>query len=123
MPSDRLTWPKALKLMHTIGEASPIIDLYLMAMNGPPFDTYPAWKKNWCFQTLKTLRQLLWLFLSHPVACCLQPEGSQVALKFENIRGRLTTLKTLAGRYKKLLERIRYSAWAQPGMVTSSVKA
>jgi len=113
MPADRMTWPNALKLAVIMGEASPLLGLYVTALNHPPFDAYPGWKKTWFFQTLKVLRQLCGIVLAHPLDCLLQPEGSLYAFDFKRILGHLATLWALRGRYKKLQQDIRQSAWVK----------
>ena len=113
MPAERLTWRYALQLAFILGETSPLLALYLMALNRPPFDAYPGWKKTWFFQKLKVLRQLSGIVLSHPLDCLLQPEGSMHALHFKEIVGQLVTLRALYGRHKKLREDIRQSPWAK----------
>jgi glycosyltransferase involved in cell wall biosynthesis len=111
MPADRLTWPKALRLMRTMGNSSVLFDLYLIALNVSYVRTRRVWKKTWLFQALKALRSLLRLLLFHPVDCLWWPEGSRYALEYEKTVGQLATLRILCGRYKKLGEGIRRSAW------------
>jgi len=113
VPKARLKWDYALRLMRGSGESSALFALYLFALNGPPFDVYPAWKKTWLFQVLKTLRKFTGVILSHPEVCFRQPEGSPAALEFEQLKSQLASLWALRGRYKKLQEDIRQSAWVK----------
>jgi hypothetical protein len=113
MPADRLTWPKALKLMYTMGEASPIIELYLIALDLPPYRQHPAWRKSWLFNLLKTGKDQLFLFISHPVDCLRKPEGSRPVLEFERNKGRWATLWKLCGRYAMIRDRIRHAPWVR----------
>jgi hypothetical protein len=113
IPKARLQWDYALGLMRGMGESSTLIALYLFALNGPPFDVYPAWKRTWLFQILKTLRHLVRVILFHPDACFRQPEGSLSVLEYEKLKSQLAALWALRGRYKKVQEDIRQSAWAK----------
>jgi glycosyltransferase involved in cell wall biosynthesis len=112
IPKARLRWDYVRRLMRGMGESSTLFVLYLSALKGPPFDTYPPWKMTWLFQILKAFRQFVWVLLSHPEACLRQPEGSLPALEFEKSKSRLAALWSLRGRYNKLREDIRQSAWA-----------
>lgn len=114
VPGERLRWDYALRLMHGMGKASILFDLYLAALGCPPFDEYPAWKRTWLFQLLKTLRQGGSAALLHPGACFFQPEGASAALRFELIKGRLAMLWEIRGNYQKLTDLIARSTWAQP---------
>jgi glycosyltransferase involved in cell wall biosynthesis len=98
IPNGRLTWNYALRLLEGIGGSTAYFDLYLMAMSRAPFDLYPKWKKAWWVQWLKSARQLLSLFLRHPIACLKKPEGSMPALQFQSLKGRLALFGSLAGR-------------------------
>jgi len=120
MPAERLLWPKTVGLMRVIGASSTIIDLYLMALNAPPFDTAPVWKKNWLFQALKTLRRLASMILSHPRDCYFQTEGSPSALHFQKTLGHLSTLWTLCGRFQNLVKSLRGAAWNKGGRRTGT---
>jgi len=111
IPKERLQWSYALRLMRGMGEASALFELYLFALNRPPFHARPAWKKSWLFSALKALRQLGAVILSHPSDCFRQPEGSPHALNFKMCSGRWVALWALCGRYKKLGEEIRRSPW------------
>ncbi len=113
MPANRLTWPKALRLLRTMGASSVLYDLYLIALDVSPFAARPAWKKGWLFYTLKALRRLAALMLFHPLDCLRRTEGSAHALDFERTTGQLATLRTLCGRYTKMRDRIRHAPWAQ----------
>jgi glycosyltransferase involved in cell wall biosynthesis len=111
IPKERLQWSYALRLMRGMGEASALVELYLFALNRPPFEGRPAWKKSWLFSVMKAARHLGAVILSHPSDCYRQPEGSPHALNFKMCSGRWATLWALCGRYKKLGEKIRQSAW------------
>jgi hypothetical protein len=100
-------------MMRGMGECSIFFVLYLLALNNPPFDVYPARKGTWLFQLLKAFRQFVRVTLSHPGAWFRQPEGSLSVLKFEELKGQLAALWALRGRYKKLQDDIRQSAWAK----------
>jgi glycosyltransferase involved in cell wall biosynthesis len=113
IPKARLQWDYALRLMRGMGESSALFALYLSALNGPPFDVYPAWKRTWLFQILKALRQFVRATLPHPRSCLRQPEGSLAVLELEKLKGRLASLWALRGRYKKLQEDIRQAPWAK----------
>jgi cellulose synthase/poly-beta-1,6-N-acetylglucosamine synthase-like glycosyltransferase len=113
MPPERLTWPKALRLMRTMGNASVLLDLYQIALGTSHFATRPAWKNSWLFYELKALRHLALLVLSHPLDCLSKPEGSGSAVEFEKTMGQLSTLWALRGRYNKMQEEIRHSTWAR----------
>ncbi len=113
IPKARLQWDYALGLMRGMGESSTLFTLYLSALNGPPFDVYPAWKKTWLFQLLKTLRQFVGVIISHPKACFRQAEGCLAVLEFEKAKSQLAALWALRGRYARLREAIRQSAWAK----------
>lgn len=111
IPKERLQWSYALRLMRGMGEASALVDLYLFALDRPPFNGRPAWKKSWLFSALKALRHLGAVILSHPSDCFRQPEGSPHALDFKMCSGRWVALWALRGRYKNLREEIRQSPW------------
>jgi glycosyltransferase involved in cell wall biosynthesis len=113
MPADRLTWPKALRLARTMGASSPLFDLYLIALDTPPFAACPAWKKNWLFYALKALGRLAALLLRQPMDCLRLPEGSAHALEFKLILGQVSTFWALCGRYTKIRDGIKQAAWAQ----------
>jgi glycosyltransferase involved in cell wall biosynthesis len=113
IPKARLQWDYARRLMRGMGRASAFFAIYLSALNGPPFDTYPAWKKTWLFQILKSFRQVISAILFHPGICWRQPEGSLPALEFETSKDQLSALWELRGRYQKMRNDIRHSAWAQ----------
>lgn len=113
IPKERLQWSYALRLMRGMGGASVIFDLYLFALNQPPFTGRPAWKKSWLFDALKSLYGLACLMVFHPLACLRRPEGSAAAVDFERATGRLATLWALCGRYKKVQEDIQQSAWVK----------
>ncbi len=120
MPADRLTWTKALRLMRTMGNSSVLFDLYQIALGTSHFANRPAWKKSWLFYELKALKQLLLLIIFHPIDCLRQPEGSPAAIAFEKTMGELSTLWALCGRYQKMHEAIRKSAWAQASVNAKS---
>jgi glycosyltransferase involved in cell wall biosynthesis len=113
MPADRLVWSNILKHMGIMGKSSPLLDLYLIALNRFPFQGMAAWKKTWLFQFLNTARKLGGLLLFHPWTCFLRPEGSVSALVFAKSAGRLATLWALRGRYQEIRDQIRYAPWAQ----------
>ncbi|HEV3271304.1 MAG TPA: glycosyltransferase [Candidatus Methylacidiphilales bacterium] len=112
---ERLHWDYARRLMLGMGKASVFLDAYLSALDLPPFDVRPAWKKTWLFQLLKALRQWSVEILSHPGDCVLEPEGSRAALRFESARGRLAMLWNMRRRYPKLKDAIARADWARAG--------
>jgi glycosyltransferase involved in cell wall biosynthesis len=114
MPADRMTWPNALKQVRMIGGSSPVIDLYLLALQAPRFAERPNWKKTRLFYSIKARRELASLMISHPIACLRLPEGSLTALKYETLRARLATLGNLRGRFETLRKQIANSPWARP---------
>jgi len=113
IPKGRLQWDYALRLSRGIGESSILIVVYLCALNAPPFDRYPTWKRTWLFQTLKALQHYVRGLLFHPVACLQKQEGSPVLLDSEQLKSRLATLWTLRGKYEKLQDTIRQAAWVK----------
>ena len=113
IPKERLQWNYALRLMRGMGESSTLLELYLFALNGPPFGAYAAWKKTWFFQTCKILRQFVAFLLFHPDARRQESEGSIAALEREKLKGQLDAVWGLRGRYAKLQEAIRQAAWAK----------
>jgi hypothetical protein len=115
MPADRLTWPKALQLMRAMGEASPVVELYLIALDGAPFAALPAWRKTWLFRMLKAFRHRAGTFIAHPLACLRKLEGSLSALEAERNKGRVATLWSLRGRYGEWRDRIRQGSWVRVG--------
>ncbi|HEY0256794.1 MAG TPA: hypothetical protein VGC39_05065, partial [Candidatus Methylacidiphilales bacterium] len=105
----------ARRLMQGMGKASLLFELYLLALDRPPFQARPPWKRTWLFQLLKILWQWLALVLFHPWACAFAPEGSSAALKFEAAKGRWIMLWNLLGRYQKLLQQIARADWVRGG--------
>jgi len=122
MPTERLTWPKALKQVDMLGGASPILDLYLIALDVFPYADCPEWKKSWLFHLLKTLWQIVGLTVIHPLDCQHQPEGSSVALRYETIKAQLVTLWRIRRRYHKLRNLIARSPWANIQQKTHKTK-
>ena len=115
MPKERLTWPYALRLMGAMGQTSIILELYLMALNRPPFRNRPGWKRGWPFAALVTARRLLPIILGHPWECWRRPEGSIAALDFERESARWATLCGLFGRYAGLRDEIARTTQARAG--------
>jgi glycosyltransferase involved in cell wall biosynthesis len=113
MPTDRMVWPKALELLHIMGETSPLLDLYLIVLRRPPYATYPAWKKTWLFQFLKTLFNLFKQLIRHPSECLRQPEGSMSAVRFVMLTGHAAMLLKLSGTYRAIGQRIARAPWAR----------
>ena len=111
MPADRLTWPKALKMMHAMGQASPILELYITALKHPPFASRPVWKQIWLFNYLKMLKHFLRLIVAYPDAFVFRREGRLDALEIEKAKGALKTLWLLKGRYTALKHRIANAPW------------
>ena len=112
IPKERLRWDYTRRLMHGMGKSSVLFDLYLSALDCPPFDTYPAWKKTWPYQFLKAFRRCGTMILFHPGDCFFQSEGSMIALRFEMMKARLLMLWSLRKRYLKLVDLIAGSSWA-----------
>lgn len=117
MPSSRLTWPNALKLMHAMGEASPILELYGIALDAPSFRGRPKWKSTWPFFFVRSLRDLCLTFVKNPAACVRKSEGSKAALEFERNKGKLATMCALFGRFRRLMRRIREADWAKAAVL------
>jgi glycosyltransferase involved in cell wall biosynthesis len=117
IPKQRLEWSYPLRLMRAMGESSVFLDLYLTALNRPPFHDRPAWKRGWFFAISRATRILLALVFFHPLDCYLQPEGSQPTLQFKRACGRWAMLWSLRAQYDKLSDEIRNSPWvrARPG--------
>ena len=113
IPKGRLNWDYAVRLMSGKGEASTLFVLYLCALNAPPFNTYPAWKKTWLFQTLKAHWRLARAILAHPEVCFRQQEGFLPTLKFEEMKTEVAAMWSLLGRYKKTENQIKNGAWAR----------
>jgi glycosyltransferase involved in cell wall biosynthesis len=113
IPKTRLVWSYPLRLLQGMGRSSVVLELYLEALNRFPYNDRPAWKKSWLFAMLRATRRLLTVQLSHPLDCCLKPEGSLPALEFKRCAGRWKALWTLCGQYKKLQDEIRESPWVR----------
>jgi glycosyltransferase involved in cell wall biosynthesis len=111
IPETRLQWSYALALKRGIGGSSALFDLYLFALNGPPFSGYPGWKKKWSFQLLKALGRFIQIALAHPLACLFKPKGSRWVLELESMKCRLSALMELRSRYQEVQEEIRQAAW------------
>jgi glycosyltransferase involved in cell wall biosynthesis len=111
MPKDRLTWPKALKLLRIGAASSVLFDLYLIALERPPFAARPAWRNSWGFYLAKALRDFFQLLLLHSGECLRKPEGSAYAIAYEKTLGRLETLWAFRGQYQKLRHEIRHASW------------
>jgi glycosyltransferase involved in cell wall biosynthesis len=111
IPETRLQWSYAVALMRGMGASSAFIDLYLFALNGPPFQVYPAWKKMWSYQLLKTFGKFIHSALAHPEAWLFNPEGSRWVLELESVKSRLGALLELHDRYRELQKEIRQAAW------------
>jgi glycosyltransferase involved in cell wall biosynthesis len=113
LPTGRLQWPYVLRLLQGMGRSSPVLRLYLHALNAAPFDHYPQWKKTWWFQCAATLRRAVLILLRHPGECLLHPEGSHVALQYRELKGELQTLWQLRGRYAEIQSGIEQAPWAR----------
>jgi glycosyltransferase involved in cell wall biosynthesis len=115
IPQARLQWGYALGLMRGMGASSTFFAIYLFALNGPPFDLYPGWKRTWSFQFLKAFREFLTVALARPGDYFRPRDGSVGVLELEREKSRLESLWQLRGRYRELQEDIRRSAWAAEG--------
>jgi glycosyltransferase involved in cell wall biosynthesis len=109
--AERLRWDYVLRLCSGMGNSSALIDLYLFALNRPPFENYPAWKKTWIFQFMKSLQKLSGTFLSHPLQCLFQPEGSFAALKFRMLNSMVMTLWPMRKFYRDIQSQLAKSRW------------
>jgi hypothetical protein len=113
IPKERLEWSYPLRLMRGFGEGSVLVDLYLTALNRPPFRDRPSWKKGWIFAVLRTGRNLLLLVAGHPIDCLRQTVGSTAALNLQKACGQWTALWALRSRYTELHKEIANASWAQ----------
>ena len=111
LPAQRLRWEYVRRLCAGMGNSTALVDLYLLALSRPPFEAYPAWKKTWIFQFLKSLRRLSVTFLLHPIQCFFQPEGSLVALQFITLKSTVMTLWPMRRFYRKVRLQIAESPW------------
>jgi glycosyltransferase involved in cell wall biosynthesis len=112
IPKARLQWDYVVRLMRGMGESSPLLTFYLLALHAPPFKNYPAWKRTWLFQTLKAGWKLGLFILFHSSICLQKPQNSLPVLEFERLKGQLAGWWLLRNQYKKLQETIRQSPWA-----------
>jgi glycosyltransferase involved in cell wall biosynthesis len=113
IPKERLRWDYAVRLMRGIGESSNIFALYLGALNAPPFDRLPGWKKNWFFQFSKALWQLVRIVGRHPETFFRSPEGQRWSLEFEKLKSQVAAMWALRGRYRQMGNGIRSAGWAR----------
>jgi len=113
IPKERLRWDYVIRLIRGLGEASAFFVLYLIALNAPPHNRRPAWKKSWSFQLLKTLQQIGKIILSHPIESLSHQEGAMPALQFKQFTAQLATLWSLSGSYNRTLESIRRAPWVK----------
>ena len=120
MPAERLRWEYVRRLCSGMGNSTALIDLYLLALSRPPFESYPAWKKTWIFQFLKSLQKLVVTFLCHPFQCLLQPDGSADALQFVRLKSTVLTLWPMRKFYGDVRPQIAGSPWNRPRKRTNS---
>jgi glycosyltransferase involved in cell wall biosynthesis len=113
IPKERLTWSYPLRLMRGMGQTSVILELYLNALDRPPFDNRAPWKKGWLFAALRASRRFFPVVLQHPLECLQQPEGSIAALNFKRELGRWAGLWALFGRYSRLRDEISNAKWVR----------
>jgi glycosyltransferase involved in cell wall biosynthesis len=106
IPGERLSWDYAQRLMAGMGRAAVMIDLYLFALQGPPFEKYPSWKKTWGFQFLKTVRQGMAVILAHPHDSLFLPENSLATLKFKKLTAQSVALWGMRTQYDEMKRRV-----------------
>jgi glycosyltransferase involved in cell wall biosynthesis len=113
VPSSRLTWEYACKLMLGMGSASVVITIYLIAFKKRPFD-YPSVLKRkgkWSYQFLKSFKNLINTILLNPTACWDKKEGCEVVLKYQKLKGECTSLLENRSKYTECIKRIRNASW------------
>ncbi len=111
MTVGRLTWPYARKLIKGMGMSSVASDLYLIALNRPPFDRQADFKKTWLFRFGKAVKNLLVLAFSNPAAFSGKPPGSPQVLGVEMAKGQIISLLNLRSCYHSLVHQIQTAGW------------
>lgn len=111
--SPRLTWDYACKLMYGMGEASVLFTVYLIALGKAPFNSPSVIKKRgqWSYQCLKSLKELLINALSNPLAVWNKREGNNNVLKYQILKGELSSLLANKKRYTEYITRIQNASW------------
>lgn len=117
VPSSRLTWQYACKLMHGMGAASVLFNIYLIALKNAPFDNYLLIKKkgNWNYQFLKSFKNLLNTIFLNPLVCLDKKEGCDIVLKYQMLKGELSTLLENRSNYTECINRIQSARWNVDG--------
>jgi cellulose synthase/poly-beta-1,6-N-acetylglucosamine synthase-like glycosyltransferase len=116
MPAGRLVWPRALAAAGTMGSSSVLIDIYLLALDGPGYAGRSPFKKSRAFYLARTIADLLKLLAGHPWQCLRQPEGSLVALQFRKQRARLGFILMLGARFGALKSQLSKSRWRRQNL-------
>lgn len=111
IPSSRLQWSYARKLMRGMGEASVLFNLYLIALCRYPFNQQPQFKSGWFFQFFKAVFQFCRFFIFHLMPGCRRKGSMVSAFALEVLKGQLAALWDLRSRYDALLRSIRNAPW------------
>lgn len=113
IPNGRLSWSYARRLLEGLGNASPVLNAYRMALRGGEKRKASARriKETWVIQSGKSLWNLIRVFCSSPVRCIKGTEGCMSVLRFDRARGEFLGYLSWAGRYRGLICRIRNAAW------------